>query len=264
MIDSLDAFIGQLSCLQIGLIVGTMVLAGFVRGFVGFGASLIIVMVLSLVLEPLLAVPISMLSGLPAMAQLLPNAIRFSEKSFVIPFGVAAFAAAPVGAVVLVSLDATIMKMTISVFVLLMVALMYGNWRLAENPRLWVYLSVGAISGFLQGTAAVGGPPAVAVALSRPGVPQQQRANVIGAVTALSICALLPVWYYGLFTREVIFISIAVTPFYMGATWGGAWFFSLQGHRLFRNGALAALAIIGLITLIISTEEFIIDLERNY
>jgi len=59
MLHSLDAVIGQLSYLQIGLIIGTMVLAGFVRGFVGFGASLIIVMVLSLVLEPLLAVPIS-------------------------------------------------------------------------------------------------------------------------------------------------------------------------------------------------------------
>jgi uncharacterized membrane protein YfcA len=257
MLDSLNAFIGQLSYLQIGLIIGTMVLAGFVRGFVGFGASLIIVMVLSLVLEPLLAVPISMLSGLPVGAQLLPNAIRFSEKSFVVPYGVAAFAAAPVGAVVLVSLDATIMKMTISVFVLVMVALMYGHWRPSKNPGLGVYLSAGAISGLLQGAAAVGGPPAVAVALSRPGTPQQQRANVIGAVTALSMCALLPVWYYGLFTSEVIFISIAVTPFYMGATWGGARFFSLQGQRYFRNGALAALAIIGLITLTISIQEFL-------
>jgi hypothetical protein len=55
----------------------------------------------------------------------------------------------------------------------------------------------------------------------------------------------------------VLWSIYAVTPFYMGATWGGARFFSLQGHRYFRNGALAALAIIGLITLTISTQEFI-------
>ena len=258
MLDSFVAIIGPLSYIQIGLIIGTMVLAGFVRGFVGFGSSLIIVMVLSLVLEPLLAVPIAMLSGLPVMVQLLPNAIRYSEKAFVVPYGIAAFAAAPFGAIVLVSLDVAVMKMTISVFVLVMVALMYGNWRPAKNPGLWVFLGAGAISGLLQGAAAVGGPPGVAVALSRPGTPQQQRANVIGAVTALSMCALLPVWYHGLFTREVIFISIAVTPIGKAATWVGARFFSRQGHRHFRNGALAALAVIGLITLTISIREFLI------
>ena len=248
MLDDFNALIGSLSYLQIGLIIGTLVLAGFVRGFVGFGASLIIVMVLSIALDPLAAVPIAMLSGLPAMAQLLPNAIRYSERHFVFPFSLAAFAVAPVGAIILVSLDTAIMKMAISGFVLVMVALLYWDWRPAKAPSLFVFLVAGAISGFLQGAAAVGGPPAVAVALSRPGAPQQQRANVIGAVTALSLCSLLPVWWYGLFTREVVFISIAVMPFYAGATWVGGKYFAHQGHRHFRNAALAALTVTGVVT----------------
>jgi uncharacterized protein len=257
MPDSLDAFIGPLSYLQITLIAGTLVLAGFVRGFVGFGASLIIVMVLSLVLDPLAAVPIAMLSGLPAMVQLLPNAIRYSERSFVVPFSLAAFAIAPIGAIILVSLNVAIMKMAISGFVLITVALLYRDWRPAKAPGLFVFLSAGAIAGFLQGVAAVGGPPAVAVALSRPGAPQQQRANVIGAVTALSLCSLLPVWRYGLFTREVVFISIAVMPLYLGATWVGGKYFSHQGHQHFRNAALAALAIIGLVTFGLAVQDYL-------
>ena len=44
--------------------------AGFIRGFTGFGASLIIVMTLSVVFGPLIAVPIACLSGLPSMFQL--------------------------------------------------------------------------------------------------------------------------------------------------------------------------------------------------
>ena len=95
------------------------------------------------------------------------------------------------------------------------------------------------------------------VALSRPGAPQQQRANVIGAVTALSLCSLAPLWYYGLFTRDVIFISIAIIPFYTGSTWVGARFFSHQGHRHFRNAALLALAAIGFVTLGLAVRDFL-------
>lgn len=259
MFDNLEALIGPWSCLHLALIAGTVVLAGFLRGFVGFGAALIIVMVLSQVLDPRAAVPIATLSGLPVMIQLLPHALRHAERSFVTPFGLAAFAAAPLGAVVLVSVDPAIMKMAISIFVLAMVVMLHRGWRLARRPGPGVLIGAGALAGFVQGAASVGGPPAVAVALSRPGAPQQQRANVIGAVTTLSLCSLLPLWFHGLFTREVIFISIAIIPFYAGSAWVGARFFSRQGHHHFRNAALIALASIGLVTLALGIQDFLTD-----
>ena len=46
-----------------------ILLAGIVRGFVGFGASLIIVMTASVILGPRSAVAIATLSGLPSMLQ---------------------------------------------------------------------------------------------------------------------------------------------------------------------------------------------------
>jgi uncharacterized membrane protein YfcA len=215
----------------LALIVGTVLLAGFLRGFVGFGAALVIVMVVSLVLGPLVAVPIASLTGLPAMFQLLPNAIRFSERSFVVPFGLATFLAAPLGTWV------------------------YRDWRPVRRPGPAVLLGAGAVAGLVQGSAGVGGPPAVAVALSRPGTAQQQRANVIGAVTALSLCSLIPLWYHGLFTRDVIVVSVALVPVYVGATWVGTRFFSLRGHRHYRNAALLTLAVIGVLTLALGGSE---------
>ena len=80
-----------LTKVEILFISGGIFFAGLIRGFVGFGASLIIVLVLSLILGPHKAVPIAALSGLPSMLQLLPTAIKHSEKAFVLPFGIAAF-----------------------------------------------------------------------------------------------------------------------------------------------------------------------------
>jgi uncharacterized membrane protein YfcA len=256
MLQPFDDFIGNLTLLEIGLIGGTVLLAGFLRGFVGFGASLIIVMVLSVALGPVVAVPVAALSGLPAMFQLLPNAVRYSERSFVIPFGLATFVAAPFGTWILVSLEPAIMKMSISLFVLAMVAMLYRGWRLAQHPSPAALFAAGAGAGLVQGAAGVGGPPAVAVALSTAGSAQQQRANVIGTVTALSVCTLLPMWYHGLFTHDVIIASLLIFPLYAGATWLGARFFTQRGQRHFRNAALGALAAIGVVTLALAVRDY--------
>lgn len=242
----------------IGLSVSALAVfaAGLLRGFVGFGASLVIVMVLSVVLGPVAAVPIANLTGLPSGIQLLPDALRHSERSFVITFGISAFVAAPFGALVLVTTEPAVMKMAISLFVLAMVLMLYRGWRIAKRPGLGFLYAAGSAAGFLQGAAGVGGPPAVVIALSRPGTPQFQRANVIGAVTALSLSSIPPLWYLGLFTREVVVMSLAMMPLYLGGTWLGARFFSSRGHRHYRNAALLALAVVGVVTFAVAIRDY--------
>jgi uncharacterized membrane protein YfcA len=259
MLATLEGIISAQSYPVLTLVAGTMLLAGFVRGFVGFGASLIIVMVLSIVYGPVSAVPIAALSGLPAMVQLLPNAIRVSERSFVLPFGLATFVAAPFGTWFLISTAPDVMKIAISVFVLLMVAMLYRGWKLPSGSSTGLLVGAGIASGLVQGSAGVGGPPAVAIALSRPGSTALQRANVIGAVAALSLCSLLPLWAHGLFTRDVVLISLLLFPLYFAGTWFGARFFAGSGHRHFRNAALVLLAVIGVATLALAIRDYLGD-----
>ena len=96
-------------------------------------------------------------------------------------------------------------------------------------------------AGFVQGAGGVGGPPAVVVAFARPGTVQSQRSNVVGAVSALSLASLFPFWYHGLFTREVLLMSLLFFPLYSGATWVGVRYFARKGGKHYRNAALLAL-----------------------
>ncbi len=257
MLDPFREILSAQSADVIALVVGTMLLAGFIRGFVGFGASLIIVMVLSTVYGPAAAVPIATLSGLPAMFQLLPNAVRHSERAFVIPFGVAAIIAAPMGTWFLISSEPAMMKILISSFVLLTVVMLGQGWKLPPGAGIGVFTGAGIISGLVQGSAGVGGPPAVAVALSRAGSTDQQRSNVIGAVAALSVCSIPALWMNGLFTRDVVLISVLLFPPYFAATWIGSRFFSGRGHKHFRTGALLILAVIGVVTLYLAIRDYV-------
>ena len=71
--------------------------AGFLRGFIGFGAALVMTPILSLVFSPTVAVPIAFLSAVPAVIQLLPPTIKYGERAFVLPLGLTALFAAPLG-----------------------------------------------------------------------------------------------------------------------------------------------------------------------
>ena len=266
----IEAFLGwvgdrfdQLDLLEISAVCLASVVGGFVRGFAGFGGALVIILVTSIVLGPIIAVPLACLSGLAITVQLLPQAIRDSEREFVVPFALATFLFAPVGTWILISIDQNIMKLAIAVFVLLAVAALYRGWRfsgLDDSARGRVILwSGGAFAGLTQGAAGVGGPPAVALALSKGGHAQTQRANVIGVVTALALCSVVPIWWNGLFTAEVIFLSVLIVPLYSAATWMGSRSFLSSGQRHYRGAALLLLAAIGTVTLLAAVR----DLWRN-
>ena len=259
MVNILEGLIGTASALDLALFAGAALLAGFLRGFVGFGGALVVIMVLATIFGPRDAVAIAALSGLPSMFQLLPNAARFSDRAFVIPFGLAVFAAAPIGTLVLVAVAPELMRMTISGFVLVMVAMLHRNWQPPGAAGMAAALGTGIAAGLVQGSAGVGGPLAVAIALSRPGTAQQQRANVLGALVSLSLCSLVPLWYHGLFTRQVVVASLLLVPLYSGATWFGARYFSRGGHRYFRNAALLTLAGIGIVTLTLAIRDYMAE-----
>ena len=250
MLDDISLLTGAIAFL-------TLLLAGFMRGFIGFGANLIAMPVLSLVVGPLGAVAINALIGLPATAQLLPTAIRESERKVVVPMSVATFIACPLGVIVLVSVDPAIMKIAISATVIVLVAMLAKGWKLQGEVGRGLLIGAGTIGGLVQGASALGGPPVVAVALSRPGSAAQQRANVLAVMTAVSLSSIPPLVYFGLLTGEALLISLAIFPFYSLATWLGMRYFSAEGQRYYRKAALVTLAAVGVTTLGFSINDFV-------
>ena len=234
-----------------------VMVAGLLRGFVGFGAALISVPVFSLVLGPHAAIAVNNVMGLPAVFLLLPEAVRRAERAVVLPICTAIFAAAPIGTWALVSIDPAIMSVAISTLVLIMVAFLASGWRLRGRIGVGKLIAAGVAGGFVQGVAGVGGPPVVAVALSRPGDASQQRANVLALMTAVSLSSILPLLYHGLFTRQTVIIGLVLIPFYSAATALGARYFTLGGQRHYRRAALATLATIGMATLVASLRNYL-------
>jgi len=234
------------------VVVTAVLLAGFLRGFVGFGAALITVPVLSLIIGPQAAVAVNNVMGLPAVVQLLPEAIRKAERPVVVPVCLVVFLATPLGTWLLVLADPAVMKIAISALVLVMVGMLASGWRLRGHVGLSKLMTAGLLGGLVQGAAGIGGPPVVAVALSREGSAEQQRANVLALMTAISLSSVAPLIWYGLLTWRAITLGLILMPLYSLATYFGSRYFALGGQAHYRRAALATLAVVGVGTLIAS------------
>lgn len=243
--------------LRLLAVVAAVLIGGFMRGFVGFGGALVTVPVLSVVWGPQAAVAITSVMGIPSLFQLLPEAVRYSERPIVIPVATATFLTAPIGSWVLVSADPKLMTIVISGLVIAMVAMLAGGWTSKTEIQLPALIGAGAVGGLIQGAAGIGGPPVVAVALSRAGSPKQQRANVLAVMTAIASASLLPLWYFGVFTRQILIAGVLLFPLYVAATTFGSRYFSKGGHRHFRRAALTILAVIGVATLAASLRAYV-------
>jgi uncharacterized membrane protein YfcA len=231
---------GRLAVVALAAFVG-----GFMRGFVGFGAALVTMPVLSTFLGPTVAVAVTSIMGITATIQLLPEAIRHSEYKMVLPVAVAMFLAAPVGATALVYSDPAVMKIVISVLVMVMALVLASGWKPRGLGSRGTLIAAGGIGGLVQGVAGMGGPPVVAVALTLPGEIKKVRANVLGLMTALSFSSVPALLWFGLFTGRVIATAALLLPIYIAATALGSRYFAYGGSRHYRNAAYATLLAIG-------------------
>ena len=96
------------------------------------------------------------------------------------------------------------------------------------------------------------------MALAQPGGPETQRANVIGAITPLSLTPVAPLWFFGLLTKDVVVLSAVIIPLYVLSTRIGARYFFGGGREHYRRGALIALGVMGCVTLVIAVRDYLI------
>jgi len=238
--------------LELVIVVGVIFAGGFLRGFVGFGAALIIVPVLAIIYTPQVAVVMHLLMEIPGVIQLLPSAVQQCEKKSILPLLVALLAGVPVGAFLLSTIDEKILRFTISIFVLMAIWLLASNWRYKGIIRWPIMVGSGFLGGFIQGVAGMGGPPIVTILLSRQDSITVSRANIIVAMSTMILIALPNQWANGLVTMKVLILGCAAGPVYLLATYAGSRFFIAGGERFFRLVSLIMLGAIAILMLITS------------
>ncbi len=242
----------ELSYIELIICIITVALGGFLRGFLGFGAALLMVPVLSTILTPVMGLVIMYLVEVPTIIYLMPPAIKQGSIKTIIPMVIALLSTIPIGFYFVVAIEPEIIRIVISVLVISMVGLLASGWKPKGEIKLWTMVLGGGASGLVNGAAGVGGPPFVTVLMARNDNAIITRANIILTLGCMSLFTLGTQIFYGMVTLDLIKISLYTFPIYVGFTWFGARYFNQSGAEYFKKGALIMLLSIALITIIIN------------
>ncbi|MCB1488804.1 MAG: sulfite exporter TauE/SafE family protein [Bauldia sp.] len=208
------------------------IVAGFVRGFTGFGSALIFMPLASAAFSPQLAAPVLLVTDFVMGIPLVVSALREVRWRTVLPAAIGAIITTPLGAHALAHGDPLILRWAISAIVLALLLLLVSGWRYHGEPRPVPSLGVGATAGFLGGFGQVSGPPVVAYWISGPDPTAIIRANLLCFFAVISLSSLAAYVWNGLYTGEVVDLFLVLAPGYAIAL--------LIGAKVFRRTAGAA------------------------
>jgi uncharacterized protein len=222
----------------------TALVAATVRGFSGFGGALIFVPVAAACYSPKIAAGVLYVVDSLLILPLVVNAVGKVDWREIMPLGIGAAVTVPAGVAVLVYIDPIPLRWGLSLTILLSVGLLAAGWRYRGPTRVWLSVLVGAVAGFMGGSAQIPGPPVLIYWLGRQVVSATMRANAIVFFLFTTVISGISFYVGGIFTSEVMTLSVALLPFY------GLGMF--VGSRLFGRASEATYRRIAYVTILVS------------
>ncbi len=235
--------------LWIAAILVVTLAAGLLRGFSGFGSSLLLVPVLGLAMGPVAAVAIGTLLEALATLMLVPSSLAHTTRHRLATMGLSALIAIPVGHLALRELDPLLSNLAISAAVVAMAGLMWRGMSLPLPRGTAGETGAGVASGFLTGFGSIGGPPLVLYILAGSDPALRKRADLIVVSGIAQLAAVVSMMLFGLLTFDGASSAAYLAPVFFGGGVLGARLFRKASERAYQQVALGALflAAVGLL-----------------
>jgi uncharacterized membrane protein YfcA len=223
-------------------------LAAIVRGYSGFGFSLLSITALSLLIPPAEIVPSIFMLELVASLHLLPGIWKDIHWPSLGPLTIGCLAATPFGVWLLANVPAAPMQVALAAFVLVATALLARGYALKTMPGKIAATAVGAASGFANGAFGIGGPPVILFYFASPAGNVAGRASLIAFFLATDIIGLAFQGREGLVTWDSLIRALTFIPPLLAGVWLGARSFKGADPATFRKWVLAILALLAVLT----------------
>ena len=223
-------------------------LAAIVRGFSGFGFSLLTITALSLIYPPAQIIPSIFMLELAASINLLPSIWKDIHWKSLGPLTLGCLIATPIGVWALANIAPAPMQLAMSIFVLGAAYLMWRGYALKTMPGPVASTLAGAASGLANGAFGIGGPPVVLFYFASPAGNLAGRASLIVFFLATDSIGLVNQYLEGLLNWDVAIRGAIYLPAMLAGVWVGARSFKGTDPALFRKYVLIILGALAAIT----------------
>ncbi len=217
--------------------------AAIVRGFSGFGFSLLAITALSLFYPPAQIIPPIFMMELAASINLLPAIWRDIHWRSLFPLIAGTVIGTPVGVWLLSTMPPAPMQLALGAFVLGAVGLLWIGYNLKTMPTTAATIGAGAAAGLANGAFGIGGPPVILFYFASPAGAAAGRASLTAYFLAIDFIGLSFLsGMAGMVTRESGIRALLYLPALLAGVWIGHRSFKGVDEQKFRKIVLALLA----------------------
>ena len=247
-----DSFIAQFAAHWPLLLASSAVifLAAIVRGFSGFGFSLLSITAISIIMPAREIVPTIFLLEVSASINMIPSIWRDIDWRGIAFLLLGYVIALPFGVYALANVPAPPMNVALGLFVIVTGIMMLKGFRLEKTPGAPAIIATGAGSGLLNGAFGTGGPPVVLFYFSTPAAAAVGRASVIAFFLSTDTLGLADLGYNRLVTVQSFAQFIAWLPALLLGVAVGAKGFKHMDPAKFRRAVLIILVALAVVTLV--------------
>lgn len=228
---------------MLALLIGVTLAAGFVRGFAGFGSSMIMVTPFIALMGTKVAIPAMLLLEILISIPLLRGVRQSTDYSTLKVIGGFALLFMPLGVLALYVVPQNIVQIGISCVIVIFAMAMAFSAKLDRSNLCFSARTAGALSGLFTGLAGVGGPPVVFFMMHGKRSISNIRSTLIVYFVIIDAVALGVFLIYDLNISSVsIFVGLAIAPLWVGVSLGQMWF-KRNGGKHYRKVAFCLICL---------------------
>jgi uncharacterized membrane protein YfcA len=221
--------------------------AAVVRGYTGFGFSLLAVTSLSLLLPPAVIVPSIFIMEVAASLHLLPGVWRDIHWRALFWLTVGCLVGTPFGVYALAHVAPAPMTLALAAAVLIAAILLARGYALKSLPGSAVTFATGTSSGLLNGGLGIGGPPMILFFFSSPAGAAAGRASMIADFLITDLMGLAWQGWSGLINMTTLWHALIFLPALTGGIWLGNRGFMTADPVDFRRWVLRLLMLLAVL-----------------
>ncbi|HTS92443.1 MAG TPA: sulfite exporter TauE/SafE family protein [Stellaceae bacterium] len=222
--------------------------AAIVRGYSGFGFSLLAITSLSLALPLASIIPSVFMMEVAASLSLMPSVWRDVHWKALILLWLGCALGTPLGVHFLAAVPAAPMQIALGVAVLAAAALLGSGYVRKSMPTGGETILTGGIAGLLNGAFGIVAPPVVVFFFGSPAGAAISRASLIAFFIGTDGIGLAYLAREGLVTSDGLYFFLMLLPMLLAGQWLGARSFRKSDPAKFRRWALMTLCALALLT----------------
>ncbi|URZ03904.1 sulfite exporter TauE/SafE family protein [Clostridium felsineum] len=227
----------------------SILLASFTQGITGFGFALIAVPLLSFFIPELRNItPIIVIYSLLTNIIILYKSRRYIDLKKVIYLVIFAIIATPIGTYMLIYVNVTVSKIIIGLVITITAFAMLKNFKIKLKNKKISYGIVGILSGILNGSTGLSGPPIVLFLTNQNVDKNVFRANLTFFGLATNIFTIILFYLEGIINISVIHFTLLYFPALIIGVLIGIVVSTKINERIFRNITIYLIILLGLYT----------------